>query len=170
MRKNDTKNDKLVSDSQDKSLPETVKSGDIAPAVKDLPPANPLGEPVDPVESYPNTSEAGKSAAALGVKTEEDDLSHPFGETVVEHPLSPTDTNPNPHGQRSQLEITNTVVDPDTKVSHRVAMEEGDVKVEGLSDEPVHLGDGRTLAKGESVKVSKDLLKDDNLKGKVKRV
>lgn len=138
--------------------------------VKDLPPANPLGEPVEPAEDYPNTSEAGKAAAALGLETEETKGDHPVGETIVEHPLSPTDTNPNPHGQRSNLEVTNTVVDPDTKVSHREAAEEGDVEVEGAHDEPVHLGDGRTLAKGERTKVGKVLLKDENLKGKIKRV
>jgi len=138
--------------------------------VTDLPPANPLGEPVDDVEAYPNTSEAGKQAAALGLKTEESDGTFPAGETIVEHPLSPTDTNPNPHGQRSQLEITNTVVDSDTKVSKRVPMEDGDTEVEGLSDEPVHLGDGRTLAKGDRTKVSKDIANTDALKGKIKRV
>ncbi len=138
--------------------------------VKDLPPANPLGEPVEDVEQYPNTSEAGKQAAALGLETEENDGRFPAGETIVEHPLSPTDTNPNPHGTRSQLEITDTVVDSDTKVAHRQAPEEGDVEVEGTQDEPVHLGDGRTLAKGDRTKVRKDLLKDENLKGKVKRV
>lgn len=127
--------------------------------VTDLPPENPLGEPVYPVDHYDDGSEAEINAGTIKP-----------GETVVEHPLSPTDSNPNPHGQRSQLEITNTVVDPDTKVSHREAAEEGDVEVEGLWNEPVHLGDGRTLAKGETTKVSKDLLKDDNLKGKIKRV
>ena len=159
MRKTTTTNDKTHSNSQGKDLPETVKSGDTEPAVKDLPPANPLGEPVKPAEAYSDGEGAEVNAGT-----------NKPGETIVEHPLSPTDTNPNPHGTRSNLEITNTVVNPDTKVAERQPMEEGDVEVEGLLDEPVHLGDGRTLAKGDKTKVSKDLLKDDALKGKVKRV
>ena len=159
MRKPNTTNDKTNSNSQGKDLPETTQSGDFAPAVKDLPPANPLGEPVEPAESYSDGEGAEVNAATRKP-----------GETIVEHPLSPTDTNPNPHGTRSNLEITNTVIDKDTKVARREAPDEGDVEIEGLADEPVHLGDGRTLAKGDRTKVSKDLLKDDNLKGKVKRV
>lgn len=137
------------------------KEGD---AVKDLPPANPFGEPVKPAEEYPNISEAGKQAAALGVKTEETeavDADYIAGETTVEHPLSPTDTNPNPHGTRSE-DGDNTVVttDPDTKVSARQPREDGEVEVTGLWDNPVHLGDGRTLAKGDKAKVSKEVAKD----------
>lgn len=136
------------------------KEGD---AVKDLPPANPLGEPVKPAEEYPNISEAGKQAAALGVETEETRGLGDYiaGETTVEHPVSPTDTNPNPHGQRRQ-DGDNTVVttDPDTKVSRRESREDGEVEVTGLWDNPVHLGDGRTLPKGETLKVSKEVAKD----------
>jgi len=159
---NDNTDDKMIDSSQGKDLPETVQSGDVDPSVKDLPPANPLGEPVKPVEEYANISEAGKQAAALGIETEETVDGYIAGETVVEHPVSPTDTNPNPHGQRSQdaggIEV---VTDKDTKVSERKPREEGEVEVTGADDlrAPVHLGDGRTLAKGEKLKVSKEVAK-----------
>lgn len=155
----DKTDDKMVNDSQGKALPETLKSGDTDPSVKDLPPANPLGEPVKPVEEYPNISEAGKAAAALGVKTEETgDGKVVAGETIVEHPVSPTDANPNPHGQRDEAVTVVPVKDKDGNVTMSTP-EEGDTEVEGLMDEPVHLGDGRTLAKGGKAKVSKDVAK-----------
>lgn len=162
-RKQHDEDDKMVNDSQGKSLPETLESGDTDPSVKDLPPANPLGEPVKPAEEYPNISEAGKQAAALGVETEETEGYGDYvaGETVVEHPVSPTDTNPNPHGQRNDdTGNVEVVVDENTKVSRRQNREEGEVEVTGLSNEPVHLGDGRTLAKGEKARVSKEVAKD----------
>lgn len=128
--------------------------------MKDLPPANPLGEPVQPAEAYPNISEAGKQAAALGVKTEESNGDFPFGETIVEHPVSPTDANPNPHGQRSNPDA-DLVVETDDKgrAERKARDEDGMVEVTGTHDEPVHLGDGRTLAKGDKAKVSKDVAK-----------
>lgn len=150
--------DKMLSDTQGRALPQTAESGETEPSVRDLPPANPLGEPVKPVEAYPNISEAGKQAAALGIKTEETDGDFPFGETIVEHPVSPTDTTPNPHGQRNQ-DADNTVMetDKDTKVSRRVRRDEGEVEITGDIDTPVHLGDGRVLAKGQKAKVSKEV-------------
>lgn len=151
--------DKMVNDSQGKALPETLASGDTDPSVKDLPPANPLGEPVMPVEDYPNISEAGKQAAALGVKTEETgDGGYIAGETIVEHPVSPTDANPNPHGQRDSAVTVVPVKDADGNVTRNDPVE-GDTEVEGLWDNPVHVGDGRTLAKGEKLKVSKEVAK-----------
>lgn len=137
------------------------KEGD---AVKDLPPANPFGEPVKPAEEYPNISEAGKQAAALGVETEETQAvggDYIAGETTVEHPLSPTDTNPNPHGTRSDLDSNIEVVTDDKGVSARQPRDEADlVEVTGLWDNPVHLGDGRSLAKGDKAKVSAEVAKD----------
>lgn len=151
--------DKMINDSQGKSLPKTRESGDVDPSVKDLPPANPLGEPVRPADEYPNISEAGKQAAALGIKTEESDGDFPFGETIVEHPVSPTDANPNPHGQRSV--DSGVVIETDDKGREtRVPRAEKDtVEVTGLNDEPVHLGDGRTLAKGGTARVSSEVAK-----------
>lgn len=136
------------------------KEGD---AVKDLPPANPFGEPVKPAEEYPNISEAGKQAAALGVETEETagHDNYVFGETTVEHPVSPTDANPNPHGTRSDdAGNTEVVVDDKGVAARQPRDEEGMVEVTGLMDNPVHLGDGRTLAKGDKAKVGKDVAKD----------
>lgn len=129
--------------------------------VSDLPPANPLGEPVKPAEEYPNISEAGKQAVSLGIETDETKgRDFVAGETIVEHPLSPTDANPNPHGQRDvDTGNIDMFTDPDTKVSSRRPRDEGEVEVTGINDEPVHLGDGRTLAKGESKKVSKEVAK-----------
>lgn len=162
-RKANTTNDeeKMVSDSQGKDLPQTTEAGDTAPAVRDLPPANPLGEPVMPADAYPNTSEAGKQAAALGVETEETAGTDAVpGETIVEHPLSPTDANPNPHGQRSEDADTTIVSTDDKGISKRETRSADDtVNVTGTSDRIVHLGDGRTLAKGETKAVSKDVAK-----------
>ncbi len=148
-RKPIPEDDKMVDNSQGRALPETQASGDVEPAVKDLPPANPLGEPVEPVEAY---TDGGDAEVTAGTRKP--------GETIVEHPLSPTDTNPNPHGTRSNLEITTEVVDKDTKVSRREPLAEGDTEVTGDHDEPVHLGDGRTLAKGDKAKVTKEVAKD----------
>ncbi|GAA0729970.1 hypothetical protein [Sphingomonas japonica] len=157
-----TDEDKMISDSQGKNLPETNEAGERAPAVRDLPPANPLGEPVRPAEEYPNISEAGKQAAALGIKTEESNGDFPFGETIVEHPVSPTDAVPNPHGQRSNPDAE-MVINTDVKgrATREPRDESGDVEVTGSDTltEPVHLGDGRTLAKGDKAKVSKDVAK-----------
>lgn len=142
--------------------PEGSQGKENEPIVKDIPPANPFGEPVKAPSEYPNISEAGKQAAALGVETEETEGHGDYiaGETIVEHPLSPTDTNPNPHGTRSDDEAgIEAVVNPDTKVTARQPREEGEVEITGLNDEPVHLGDGRTLAKGAKAKVSKEVAK-----------
>lgn len=133
------------------------------PAVKDLPPANPLGEPVKPADEYADISEAGKLAAALGVETKEtkDVTDYVAGETVVEHPLSPTDANPNPHGQRSDPDADLVTETDDKGRATRTVRDESDyVEVTGTNDQPVHLGDGRTLAKGDKAKVSKDIAKD----------
>lgn len=163
MRKNEDDKPKMESNSQGKDLPETKQSGDTEDAVKDLPPANPLGEPVMAPEDYPNISEAGKQAAALGVETEETaDMKGDYvaGETVVEHPVSPTDTNPNPHGQRQQDTGSIETVVSEKGVAERQPRDEtGTVEVTGLWDNPVHTGDGRTLAKGEKLKVSKEVAK-----------
>lgn len=157
--------EKMESNSQGRALPESREAYDgVAPAVTDLPPANPFGEPVKPAEEYANISEAGKSAAALGIETEEtkDVDGYIAGETIVEHPLSPTDANPNPHGQRSDPEA-NLVTETDEKGrATRKARDESDfVEVTGADDltSPVHLGDGRTLAKGDTAKVDKDIAK-----------
>ena len=98
--------------------------------------ANPFNEPIDAVYSD------GGPADPLAT------------ETVVEHPLSPTDTNPNPHGNRDEPFVATV-----TKEGGRTAPEEGPVEITGLSDEPVHLGDGRTLAKGEKAKVTAEVAK-----------
>jgi len=128
--------------------------------VTDVPPANPFGEPVKPLEEYPNTSEAGKQAAALGVETEETKgTDSPVGETVVEHPLSPTDTNPNPHGTREQPFTAVAVKDPDAENGYSVTSpDEGNVTITATVPE-VFLGDGRVLHDGESAKVTKEVAK-----------
>ena len=155
-------NDKMESGSQGKDLPETKDSGDFAPSVKDLPPANPLGEPVKPVEEYPNISEAGKQAAALGIETEETaDLEGDYvaGETIVEHPLSPTDANPNPHGQRSDPDADLVIETDDKGRASRVPRDESNmVDVTGADDlqAEVHVGDGRTIGRGQKMKVDKE--------------
>ena len=138
--------------------PETATFDDGQDAVKNLPPANPFGEPI--ADEYPDGTNAELSRATLAP-----------AETVVEHPLSPTDTNPNPHGTRDEPFTAVAFKDEDGKAT-RTAPDEGDkgVEVEGTSDNPVHLGDGRVLAKGSRAKVNPDLLKDENIKGKVKRV
>lgn len=163
--------DKMEDSSQGKELPATKEGGEEAPSVRDLPPANPLGEPVKPVEEYANISEAGKQAAALGIDTEETVDGYVAGETIVEHPLSPTDANPNPHGQRSDPDA-NLVVETDDKGREtRVARDEADmVEVTASYDlaAPVHLGDGRTLAAGEKAKVSKEAAKALRDNGQVK--
>ncbi len=163
--------DKMVDSSQGKELPETQESGDTAPSVRDLPPANPLGEPVKPVEEYANISEAGKQAAALGLDTEETVDGYVAGETIVEHPVSPTDANPNPHGTRSDPDA-DLVIDTDDKGrATRQARDESDfVEVTANSDlkAPVHLGDGRTLAAGDKAKVAKDVAKTLRDNGQVK--
>jgi len=164
-RKNTSEdNTALETDSQGKDLPETKQSGDEAPGVKDLPPANPLGEPVKPVEEYANISEAGKQAAALGIETEETAGIGDYvaGETVVEHPLSPTDNNPNPHGQRSNPDADLVVETDDQGRAERKQRDESDmVEVTGADDlnDAVHIGDGRTLGRGEKMKVPKDVAK-----------
>ncbi len=154
----------LETNTQGKDLPETKQSGDEAPGVRDLPPANPLGEPVKPAEEYADISEAGKRAAALGIETEEtagvDD--YVAGETVVEHPLSPTDANPNPHGQRSNPDADLVVETDDKGRATRVARDEDKmVEVTGSDDlrTDVHIGDGRTLGRGQTMKVDKDTAK-----------
>jgi hypothetical protein len=135
-RKSDT-DDKLTTNSQGRHQ---------NPGVKDLPPANPLGEPVEPLEAYSDAADA-----------ENPPMARKPNETVVEHPLSPTDANPNPHGQREEANFTETVRDPDTKVERRQPATGLDVEIEGLTDNPVHLGDGRTLAKGGTAKVSNEV-------------
>lgn len=156
---------KMQDSSQGKELPETQEGGDFAPSVRDLPPANPLGEPVKPVEEYANISEAGKQAAALGVETSETaDLGGDYvaGETIVEHPVSPTDTNPNPHGQRSDPNADLVIETDDKGRATRTPRDEaGMVEVTGADDlkAEVHVGDGRTIARGQTLKVDKDTAK-----------
>ncbi len=151
--------DKMQDSSQGKELPETEGSGEEAPSVRDLPPANPLGEPVKPVEEYANISEAGKQAAALGIETEETTDGYVAGETIVEHPVSPTDANPNPHGQRSNPDA-NLVTETDDKGREtRTERDESDmVEVTGADDlkADVHVGDGRTIGRGQTMKVTKE--------------
>lgn len=153
---------KMESNTQGKDLPETKESGDFAPSVRDLPPANPFGEPVKPVEEYPNISEAGKQAAALGIETEETaDMEGDYvaGETIVEHPVSPTDANPNPHGTRSDPDADLVTETDDKGRASRVARDEaGMVEVTGADDLPaeVHVGDGRTIGRGQTMKVDKE--------------
>lgn len=157
----DDAGEKMESNSQGRALPETKESGEFAPAVKDLPPANPFGEPVKPAEEYSNISEAAKQAAALGMDVEGKADDYVAGETIVEHPVSPTDANPNPHGQRSDPEQTLVTETDDKGRATRTQRDETDfVEVTGTNDQPVHLGDGRTLAKGEKAKIAKDVAKD----------
>lgn len=157
--------DKMQDSSQGKELPETQGDGNEAPSVRDLPPANPLGEPVKPVEEYANISEAGKQAAALGVETAETaDMGADYvaGETIVEHPVSPTDANPNPHGQRSNPDADLVTETDDKGRATRVARDEsGMVEVTGADDlkTDVHVGDGRTIGRGQTMKVDKDTAK-----------
>ena len=154
--------DKMQDSSQGKELPETMEGGDEAPSVGDLPPANPLGEPVKPVEEYANISEAGKQAAALGIETEETVDGYVAGETIVEHPVSPTDANPNPHGTRSNPDADLVVETDDKGRATRTARDEaGMVEVTGADDLPaeVHVGDGRTIGRGQTMKVDKDTAK-----------
>lgn len=163
-KKHEDENTVLETNTQGKDLPETKESGDTAPGVRDLPPANPLGEPVKPAEEYASPSEAGKQAAALGIETEEtaNVTDYIAGETVVEHPLSPTDANPNPHGQRSNPDADLVVETDDKGRETRVHRDEsGMVEVTGADDLPsdVHVGDGRTLGRGQSIKVDKDTAK-----------
>lgn len=159
---NEAEDNKMESGSQGKDLPETKEGGDFAEAVTDLPPANPLGEPVKPAEEYPNISEAGKQAAALGIETEETaDLEGDYvaGETIVEHPLSPTDANPNPHGQRSNPDADLVIETDDKGRDTRTVRDDSDmVEVTGADDLPaeVHVGDGRTIGRGQKLKVDKD--------------
>lgn len=157
--------DKMQDSSQGKELPDTQGDGNEAPSVRDLPPANPLGEPVKPVEEYANISEAGKQAAALGVVTEETEHlgdDYVAGETIVEHPVSPTDANPNPHGQRSDPNA-NLITETDDKGREtRTTRDDSDmVEVTGADDlqADVHVGDGRTIGRGQTMKVAKDVAK-----------
>lgn len=135
--------------------PATAEQFDGRPAVKDKP-YNPFDEPI--ADEYPDGTNAEVSRATLAP-----------AETVVEHPLSPTDTNPNPHGNRDEAVTRVPVKDKDGNVTVS-GPEEGDIEIEGTEDNPVHLGDGRTLGKGQRAKVSADLLKNDAMKGKYKRV
>lgn len=163
----------LETNTQGKDLPDTKESGDTAPGVRDLPPANPLGEPVKPADEYASPSEAGKMAAALGIETEE--VAHVqdyiAGETVVEHPLSPTDANPNPHGQRSNPDADLVVETDDKGRETRTVRDDKDmVEVTGADDLPaaVHVGDGRTIGRGQTMKVDKDTAKILRDNGQVK--
>lgn len=162
-KKTNVDNEEMLTKSQGKSYPETLESGETEFAVKDLPPANQHEEPVKPAEEYADVSEAGKQAAALGLETEEtkDVDGYIAGETVVEHPLSPTDANPDPHGIRGGGEPGSIIVTDDNGISRAEPAEdqEGYVEVTGLSDQPVFLGDGRTLAKGQKAYVSEDVAK-----------
>lgn len=154
----------LETNSQGKDLDETRKSGDVADGVTDLPPANPLGEPVKPANEYADISEAGKRAAMLGVETEEtaDVDDYVAGETVVEHPLSPTDANPNPHGQRGSVDADLVTETDDKGRETRKTRDESDmVEVTGADTlaAEVHVGDGRTIGRGQTMKVDKDTAK-----------
>ena len=80
----------------------------------------------------------------------------------MEHPLSPTDANPNPHGQRSTPDVDLVTETDDKGRETRKARDESDmVEVTGSDDlrSDVHLGDGRTLGRGQKAKVSKDVAK-----------
>ncbi len=158
---NDGSENKMLDESQGKSRPGSRESGEEAPSVRDLPPANPTGEPVKPVEAYPNISEAGKQAAALGVETAEtkDVDGYVGGETIVEHPLAPTDANPDPHGIRGGKSPVEFIRDG-SQPGDPVAADDANTEVEGTSDNAVHLGDGRTLGKGEKAKVTKEVAAD----------
>jgi len=142
-----------------KKNPETVeyaedRENDNSKAVKDLPPANPFNEPV--ADAYPEGKYAEVTQATLKP-----------AETIVEHPLSPTDSNPNPHGNRDEPGLPSVPVkDKDGNVTVERA-EEGDTEVEGVADE-VHLGDGRVLHKGGKVKVSKEVAKQLRDNGQAK--
>jgi hypothetical protein len=110
--------------------------------VEDLPPANPFDEPI--VEEYPD---GGEPAAASLIPSE----------TVVEHPLSPTDANPNPHGTRDEpfVAVALKGKDGETVVTEP---DEGSVSIVATASE-VHLGDGRVLHEGASAKVQPALAK-----------
>lgn len=88
-------------------------------------------------------------------------------ETIVEHPLAPTDTNPNPHGTRDEPFIAVATKNQDGGVDI-TSPDEGNVKVTATVGE-VHLGDGRVLHEGGSAKVTKEVAKDLVDQGKVKR-
>ena len=125
--------------------PDAARQDDSTVAVKDLAPANPFHEPL--ADRY--------SDGALAEVTQG---STKPAETIVEHPLSPTDTNPNPHGNRDDAVVSVPVKDKDGNVVVE-RPEDGDTTITGMSDNPVHLGDGRTLAKGAKAKVSKEVAK-----------
>ncbi len=125
--------------------PETATAAQDRPAVKEIPPANPFNEPID--DAYPEAKYAELTQGTLKP-----------AETIVEHPLSPTDTNPNPHGQRSQPDANVTEKD-DNGVEHRAPAKE-EVEVTGWHPEGVHVGDGRVIAYKDKMKVSKDQAKD----------
>lgn len=125
--------------------PDAARQDDGTVAVKDLAPANPFHEPL--ADRY--------SDGALAEVTQG---STKPAETIVEHPLSPTDSNPNPHGNRDEAVVSVPVKDKDGNVTVERA-EDGSVEVTGLSDNPVHLGDGRTLGKDQKAKVSKEVAK-----------
>lgn len=112
--------------------------------VKDLPPANPFNEPLKAAEEYPDGFV-------------EPIASQIPSETIVEHPLSPTDSNPNPHGNRDEpfTAVATKGKDGETVVS---APEKGTVQIEGIIDgEPVHLGDGRTIGYKQREHVTKEV-------------
>lgn len=134
--------------------PEAAKAPDGQEVVKDLPPANPFNEPI--ADTY---SDGANAEITQGTTKP--------AETIVEHPLSPTDANPNPHGTREQP--VTQVFTKEEGLSHPA---EGSIQIEGTFDhaDGVHLGDGRVLKKGERAKVTKDIANDPGLKGKIKRV
>ncbi|MGJ3630092.1 hypothetical protein AB5I41_30840 [Sphingomonas sp. MMS24-JH45] len=107
------------------------------PAVKDAPPASPLGEPVYPVDKIPNQQEPVK-VAVLG---EDAGPNAVPGETIVEHPLSPTDSNPNPHGQRDEGIVSVATKDADGNVQTSKP-EDGDTEIGALR----RAGSPRTVA------------------------
>lgn len=148
-------NNKLVGKTEN---PETAKQENVVEqpdAVKDLPPSNKFGEPI--AKEYPTGENAEVTQATLKP-----------AETIVEHPLSPTDSNPNPHGNRDEPGLPSVPVkDKDGNVTVERA-EDGDTEIEGTSDNAVHLGDGRTLAKGQKAKVSKEVAKQLRDNGQAK--
>jgi len=114
---------------------------------------NPFNEPMGAPEDYTDGYEASAPRPVAA-------------ETSVEHPLSPTDTNPNPHGNRD--EPFTAVV---TKEGGRTEPEEGSATVTALVD-GLHLGDGRVLAKGHSASVTPEIAKTlttGDHKGKARR-
>jgi hypothetical protein len=92
-------------------------------------------------------------------------------ETIVEHPLAPTDDRPNPQGDRDEPFVA--VVTKEAPEYHMTKPDDGEgkgVEIENTTDRELHLGDGRVVHPGGRAKVSHDLAKSEGLKGKIKHV